>query len=163
MFGSRVGGQTANCRRRHPGRQDVSDDRADLPPGSGDRCCQLADVTPEQDLNHRRRRLAGCAGLLGSRQRHLEQRVQHGLFRCLGRHDGQLHIDEREEEYPPHLSTPFRRELQGAPGSCPSRMNASRTLAVIRDTLLSQPFQGSAWPQAIELADQTAPSFGVVK
>ena len=31
-------------------------------------------------------------------------------------------------------------------------MNAFSTLAVTREALLSQPLQGSAWPQAMELA-----------
>ena len=49
------------------------------------------------------------------------------------------------------------------PGSGPSPINAFSTLAVTFDALLSQALMGSAWPQAMELADHTAPSFGVVK
>ena len=49
------------------------------------------------------------------------------------------------------------------PGSGPAFMNAFSTLAVTFDALLSQALMGSAWPQAMELADHTAPSFGVVK
>ena len=49
------------------------------------------------------------------------------------------------------------------PGRGPSCMKALSTLAVTRDALLSQPLMGSAWPQAMELADHTAPSRAVVK
>lgn len=49
------------------------------------------------------------------------------------------------------------------PGNGPSCMKAFRTLAVTREALLSQSFQGRAWPQAMELADQTAPPSVVVK
>ena len=49
------------------------------------------------------------------------------------------------------------------PGKGPSFINAFSTLAVTFDALLSQSLMGSAWPQAMELADHTAPSFGVVK
>ena len=62
---------------------------------------------------------------------------------------------------------PFQKTSPSAypspPGSGPSFMNAFSTLAVTFDALLSQPSMGSAWPQAMELADHTAPSFGVVK
>ena len=49
------------------------------------------------------------------------------------------------------------------PGNGPSFINALSTLAVTFDALLSHSLMGSAWPQAMELADHTAPSFGVVK
>ena len=49
------------------------------------------------------------------------------------------------------------------PGSGPSFMKALSTLAVTLEALLSQALMGSAWPQAMELADHTAPSLGVVK
>ena len=49
------------------------------------------------------------------------------------------------------------------PGSGPSFINSFSTLAVTFEALLSQALMGSAWPQAMELADHTAPSFGVVK
>ena len=49
------------------------------------------------------------------------------------------------------------------PGRAPSFMNAFSTFAVTCDALLSQPLMGRAWPQAMELADHTAPSLGVVK
>ena len=49
------------------------------------------------------------------------------------------------------------------PGRGPSFMNAFSTLAVTLEALLSHSLMGSAWPHAMELADHTAPSFGVVK
>ena len=63
-----------------------------------------------------------------------------------------------------HLNSPFRaRPYPPPPGNGPSFMKAFSTLAVTRDALLSQALMGSAWPQAMELADHTAPSPGVVK
>jgi len=62
------------------------------------------------------------------------------------------------ERGPPQYVTYLPR-----PGNGPFFMNAFSTLAVTLDALLSQALMGRAWPQAMELADHTAPSFGVVK
>ena len=57
----------------------------------------------------------------------------------------------------------FTQPSTPPPGNGPAFMKAFSTLAVTVDALLSQPPTGSAWPQAMELADHTAPSLGVVK
>ena len=48
--------------------------------------------------------------------------------------------------------------FRSAPGSLPGRANASSTFFITRDTSFSKLLHGRALPQAIELAENTAPS-----
>src|SRR5438445_4283009 len=74
-----------------------------------------------------------------------------------------LSKDEAVTTRPPPHRHCFSSEIQCSPGSWPSLMKASTTLPSTRDTLLSKPRAGSAWPKAIELAENTAPPLGATK